>query len=514
LSADIAAALLTATDPFAMIFRAYHPKPAGAAHVGAGHPSRRPRTMMRKVAIYAVAAVALLLLALPPVLGMLTESQVRARVASLDASGVLKVSLRTYQRGWFHSRARLSLALSSQTIARLDELGATLGLPTLSADLDRRAPIALEIAHGPLAVLDGVYFGWSKIVARLDPGVRNVAALEQSLGVPYLFEFRGRTGFTGGLDFDASVPPVEIEAAGVHIAFSGAGIDGAVVGQRLGSESRLDGFTLTSPPGSFTIRNLRAATDIELGSSNVVPGDVALSLDELAIVDAARGAEPVLEAANVRFASKVRIDPRASLLDVHATYDADSVLLYGKRVTDASVGVALDKIDVAAVESYLKLAQTAGSGNDPAVEVGRALTHALAAGPSFVLEPLHFRFDGEPFTAHLEIAANPSVLPATGTVDLDNWLALLPALRSTASVDVSKKLARDIAVLAAQARFADDEMPPDQRRLLADMQAGLMLVTLVGQGMLVDAGDTYRAELRLADGAVTLNGGPLPFDLP
>jgi hypothetical protein len=32
--------------------------------------------------------------------------------------------------------------------------------------------------------------------------------------------------------------------------------------------------------------------------------------------------------------------------------------------------------------------------------------------------------------------------------------------------------------------------------------------------MLVDAGDTYRAELRLDDGGVTLNGGPLPFDLP
>ena len=131
-----------------------------------------------------------------------------------------------------------------------------------------------------------------------------------------------------------------------------------------------------------------------------------------------------------------------------------------------------------------------------------------------MLDPLRFRFDGEPFTARLEIAANPAALPATGSVDPDNWLALLPALRSTASVDVSKKLARDIAVLVAEMRFADDGMPPDQRRLLADMQAGLMLVTLISQGMLVDAGDTYHAELSLADGAVTLNGGPLPFDLP
>ncbi len=131
-----------------------------------------------------------------------------------------------------------------------------------------------------------------------------------------------------------------------------------------------------------------------------------------------------------------------------------------------------------------------------------------------MLDPLRFRIDGEPFTAHLEIAANPTALPATGAVDPDNWLALLPALRSTATVDVSKKLAHDIAVLAAETRYTDDGMPADQRRLLADMQAGLMLVTLISQGLLVDAGDTYRAELRLTDGAVTLNGGPLPFDLP
>ena len=230
--------------------------------------------------------------------------------------------------------------------------------------------------------------------------------------------------------------------------------------------------------------------------------------------NAARGDGPVLDAANVKITSRMGLDPHTTLLDLHATYDSDSVLLYGMRVTEASVGVTLDKMDVAALETYSKLAQSDAGGNDPAAEVGNALAHALASGPSFVLDPLRFRFDGEPFTARLEIATNPAALPASGSVDLDNWLALLPVLRSTATVDVSKKLARDIAVLAAEMRYSDDGMPPEQRRLLADMQAGLMLVTLVSQGMLVDAGDTYRAELRLADGAVTLNGGPLPFDLP
>ncbi len=469
---------------------------------------------MKKVAIFAIAAVALLLLALPPVLGILTESQVRARVAALEASGALKASVRSYERGWFRSRARISLALAPQTIARLDELGAALGLPPLSADLDRRAPIALEIAHGPLAFLHGAYFGWSKVVARLDSGARNVAALERGLGVPYLFEFRGRTSFAGGVSFDASLPRVDLEADGVHVAFSGGGIDGAFVGQRLVSDSRLGDFALTSPPGAVTIRDVRAATDHELGTSTVLPGDARLSIEQLSIVDAERGDSPVLDAANVRIASKVVLEPGAALLDLHATYDSESVLLYGTRVADASVGVALDKIDVAAVETYLRLAETNPTGASSAGDVGKTLAHALASGPSITIDPLRFRIDGEPFTARVEIAANPGAFAATGAVDPDNWLALLPALRSTATVDVSKKLAREIAVLAAEMRYADDGMPPEQRRVLADAQAGLMLVTLIGQGILVDAGDTYHAELRLADGALTLNGGPLPFDLP
>jgi uncharacterized protein YdgA (DUF945 family) len=37
---------------------------------------------------------------------------------------------------------------------------------------------------------------------------------------------------------------------------------------------------------------------------------------------------------------------------------------------------------------------------------------------------------------------------------------------------------------------------------------------LVGQGVLVEDGDVYRSSLDYTDGALTLNGSPLPFGLP
>ena len=59
---------------------------------------------MKKFRIILIAAV-VLLVALPPVFGMLTESQVRAQAESLRERGRLLVAVEQYDRGWFTSRA-------------------------------------------------------------------------------------------------------------------------------------------------------------------------------------------------------------------------------------------------------------------------------------------------------------------------------------------------------------------------------------------------------------------------
>jgi uncharacterized protein YdgA (DUF945 family) len=239
-----------------------------------------------------------------------------------------------------------------------------------------------------------------------------------------------------------------------------------------------------------------------------------LSIERISIVDAARGPDPVFDAENLRVAGRVGLDPSETLLNVHATYDVDSAFIDGTRLKGASIGVAVDKLDVAALEAYLEAARAQTVGQHPDTDLKPALGRALAAGPSLVLDPIRFSVNEEPFTARLEVAANPAALPAAGAFDPEDPLTLLPALRSAANVDVSKKLARDIVVLATEMRLGDNSLAPEQQRQLAEAQAGLILVTLVSQGILVDAGDTYRVEMRLADGALTLNGTPLPLGLP
>jgi uncharacterized protein YdgA (DUF945 family) len=127
---------------------------------------------------------------------------------------------------------------------------------------------------------------------------------------------------------------------------------------------------------------------------------------------------------------------------------------------------------------------------------------------------LRFRYDDEPFEGRIEITTNPDRLPKAGTLTLDNPLLLVSLVNTDANVRVSKALATKLARLAAQMQIGNDgTVPPDQLEYMAEAQSGLLLTMLVGQGVLLEDGDGYRSSLQFADGALTLNGNPLPFGL-
>jgi uncharacterized protein YdgA (DUF945 family) len=78
---------------------------------------------------------------------------------------------------------------------------------------------------------------------------------------------------------------------------------------------------------------------------------------------------------------------------------------------------------------------------------------------------------------------------------------------------MSKTLAGHLATLAARLQIAqtDPTIPPEQLDFMAEGQSGLMVAMLVGQGVLLEEGDSYRTSFEFTDGSMTLNGSPLPF---
>ena len=468
---------------------------------------------MNKVVVGVVALIVVLLLAVPPALGTLTESRVRERVAAMSANGVVAMEVKSFDRGWFGSKAKIELALSPDYLAQIGARGAPVDA------LSKHVTIAVDFAHGPVAVQNGVHFGWSTMVARLDPETPGLAEIEKQLGVPYIFEFRGRTNLAGGVAFDADVPPMDVPTGGAQFKFSGATLDGTYGRNRLASNMRVDSLEFAGATGSFSLRNLRAKTDNQIVAQDLAPGSTELSVDTISAIDPAQGSTPILQVDNLKFAGTSTLNAAQTLLDLELTYGFDRLHVAENEVTGATLGLAVHALDAQAFQHYvatMRTLATSAKQADPEEAVAALRADAqrvLAAGPSMVFEPIRFAFDGEPFEGRVEFTTNPAKLPPGGVTDLDASL-IARLINSNADVKLSKALARRFVALAVEMQLrGDPRMPPEQLKYMAEAQAGLMLVQLVSQGLLVEDGEVYRAALRYVDGGLMLNDKPMPFGL-
>jgi uncharacterized protein YdgA (DUF945 family) len=462
--------------------------------------------LMNKVAIAAAASLLIVLLAIPGVVGSMTEASVRARVAAIDESPSAAAELTSFDRGWFRSTARI--VLRPENVDQLAPVGAELGVLG-------ELPIVVQLAHGPVAVLDGVYFGWSTMVARPDLEAPRVAELTTTLAVPYLFQFRGRTPYSGGLDFDADAPPFTLPTDEGMLTFSGGTLAGNFAGRSIDADAQIGSVDFTSDTGTFVVRGLSASVDNELRSEYVMPGEASFSVASVSL--APQRGTPMFETSNLRVKSDVGIDAAGELLEMHINYDVDSVRVAENEVTGGSVAVVVRNLDAAAVEAYGALAaETAAAGGGPETIAGALVPHlerALRAGPSVTVDPIRFRYDDEPFEGRVEITTNPARLPPAGTLSLDNPMLFVSLVNTKAELSLSKTLAGQLATLAARMQIAqtDPTIPPEQLDYMAEGQSGLVLTLLVGQGVLIEEGDLYRTSIDFSDGSMTLNGNPLPF---
>ncbi|HEX6996986.1 MAG TPA: YdgA family protein [Gammaproteobacteria bacterium] len=475
---------------------------------------------MNKPAIALGGALAVALLGLPPVLGMVTEAQIAQRVASLQGHPLVTAELQSFDRGWFGSRARIGLGLSPAYAAQV-----AASTPGASPEeLAQRATIVVDIAHGPVAVGDGVHFGLSSFVARLDPDTAGMGALLERLRIPYLFEFRGRTGLSGVLDFDADLPAFELDEPEGHLSFAGATLEGSLDGTLLEYRARSDHFR-AAPSGqpSVALEGLRMSADVDVRSAYLMLGTMDGEVDRLQVWDPA--ATSVLDASGFRIAGEWRPNETGDRLDASLTYTLASATGTGNiDLADAALGVTVRDVDLAAAQAYYETLQraTANGPRDPDVllaDLEPVIRRFLASSPSMVVEPLRFHWQGEPFDANVLIEIDGTALPPAGAFDVRSPAFWVGAVDATAQANVSKKLAEDVTarVLTLQLASAlggDGALPAEQLEHMARAQAGLMLVNLVTQGLLLDDGERYSTALEFRDGAVTINGNPLPVGLP
>jgi uncharacterized protein YdgA (DUF945 family) len=464
---------------------------------------------MKKLGLVVV-VLAVLALGSPLLLGFIARSQVEARVAGFsDPDRALTVEY--YERGWFRSRAKIALRLAPEYAARL---AASTGASAQA--LEQGATLAVDIEHGPIAFGDGGRFGLASTVAGLDTTEPAIAALQRQLGVPYLFRFRAHTAFTGAVEFAADVPPLHAPlGGGAMLEFAGAALDGAWRGGRLTATAQAASLELSSPAGAFKFENLRATTDTEIRSRYVAPGTTHLSLQRAAVVDRVRGDGRSFQLEGLRADGSTRVDEHGRL-EAQLDYSLASLRGAALELAGATASITVANLDPTGLEEYAAAAQAASPALDRDATL-QALTppleRLLRAGPTVTIDPLRFMLDGEAFDARVTIGTDP-VKAADATLDLTAPETVLALIRGDAHVSISKKLAQRLGIQLTQGRLeADGGLEPEQAQSLAEAQVGLILVSLVGQGLLVDDGERYTTALTIGDGAATINGKALPLGL-
>src|SRR5690606_33265268 len=144
-------------------------------------------------------------LTLPPVFGIMTESQVYARIDALRANETLAVQVEFYERGWFSSSALLSITPRPPAAPPASAAGAD--AETLT--------VAVDFSHGPVSLRYGFFLGASEFLAYpvnpLSAYPVNAPNMPPPRGGNYAFEFHGQTTFGGALNFVAELPPLERE---------------------------------------------------------------------------------------------------------------------------------------------------------------------------------------------------------------------------------------------------------------------------------------------------------------
>jgi uncharacterized protein YdgA (DUF945 family) len=245
-------------------------------------------------------------------------------------------------------------------------------------------------------------------------------------------------------------------------------------------------------------------------------GEFSTTIDRLLVVNDLSPGEAMLEADELVFNGSNRIDERSNLLTGTVDYAFSMARMPGGiEISDGLIHMIVENLDADAARSYYEAARAMSDPADPdqaLADIMPIAVRLLEAGPSLSISPVRFAINGEAFDANMRFASDMSNLPPQAAIDLQDTAMWTRVVSADAQLTATKPLAEMIAQRIMMMQLGSS-MPPDQAEQMAAAQAGLMLVALSSQGMIVDGGDTYGATIEFANGMLLLNGNPLPTGL-
>lgn len=470
---------------------------------------------MKKTIIIIVVLAVAAAIGLPPVVGSRAETTLRAQIEQMDENPMFAMRVAEYERGWFSSQANVEIAFDER-YAELLSAGNDTAAAELPQSLSQSISVPVNLAHGPIAMLDGPYLGWLRMRAVLDDRDAVIAEATEELGLDYLAELQGRVSFLGTFSFDGHVPPVEYLDESGQLSFSGITAEGMLRNANLIAQGEMESLLMDSAGTAVTVENISINTDSTRINHLLWSGDFAADIENLTIVDTLAGAGGATEINGLSMTGGAALDDSGELMKMDATYAADRILLPAGdgEVTDAQLSMTLENISVEGLTDYYEISLALDPQDPMAMTnaLGDVAARILQRNPALTLDPIRFSLDGESLSAAINLN---TVNADQDDLDLTNPFVMLGLFEATVDLTAAKALVHRLAGQAAatQMRSVDPaNIPPGQDiESMATANAEVMIIGLLGQGFIADDGDNYATTINYSNGELLINGMPLPL---
>jgi len=470
---------------------------------------------MNKTIIVVVLLAVAAAIGLPPIVGSRAESTLHAQIEQMDENPMFAMRIAEYERGWFSSQAQVEITFDER-YAELLSAGNDTAVAELPQGLNQTISVPVDLAHGPIAMLDGPYLGWLRMRAVLDERDAVIAEAIDELGLDYLAQLQGRVSFLGTFSFDGHVPPIEYLDESGRFSFSGVTAEGTLRNANLIAQGEMASLQMDSAGTAVTVENVSMNSDTTRINHLLWAGEFDANIDNMTIVDTLAGAGGATELNGLKMSGGAELDESGELLQMEASYAADRILLPAGdgEITDAELSMALENISVEGLTDYYEISLAFDPENP--LEMTNALSDVVARilqrNPALTLDPIRFALDGEPLNAAVSLN---TVGADQGGLDLTNMFVMLGLIEAAVDLTATKTLVHRLAGQAAAAQMGSvdpADLPPGQDiESMATANAEVMIIGLLGQGFIADDGDNYTATIDYSNGELLINGMPLPL---
>jgi uncharacterized protein YdgA (DUF945 family) len=454
--------------------------------------------------IFSVGVAAVLVA--PHFIGQQAEQDINALVAAVNNNPVHQLELKSYQRGWFSSKAVFE---HSMQMADFDQSGGTKMTEVRSGE------VVLDLQHGP--VLTDYDAGLGLLSWQLQAADERLRAnLTWNDGEP-LYQMIGSMNLVGSGQYHDRIAGLVYRDAASDMTielndYRGNGEFGAEQFAYQGTNKR---FRVDIADESVQIDDLTFATEAK---GTLVEALTSQLLESEVVLNIAKASTPAFSMRDVQLDAKSELSDNGETLDISFVTNINNITSATGDWNNLALAMEMRRVDVAFMQAYQETVNDAYSADVEEMQeqlqalMKEHLEPVVAADPEFIISELSGQapdgqFDGE-LSVKLAENAAAEMVNASG----DYWLKQLLA---EGYMQMDKALLRNAFIMqletALAAQMPNQDMQSEQIQSMLNQQAEQVIGVYLQQGFIEEQEQQYRSAIELQNGVLLLNGNSIPL---